>query len=137
MPRVGMLSLFDDASAGVDERREALARMAEAGIDHVGVGDHVSFFVGAGRDGLIDATATLSAQASLPVYVGLYLLPLRHPVPSRGSSRRSRSLPRGVSRSAWGSVARIATRSRLRRGPEHARPADGRVPAGLARLARR
>jgi alkanesulfonate monooxygenase SsuD/methylene tetrahydromethanopterin reductase-like flavin-dependent oxidoreductase (luciferase family) len=45
------------------------------------VGDHVSFFVGAGSDGLISATSMLAAHASLPVYVGLYLLPLRHPVP--------------------------------------------------------
>jgi alkanesulfonate monooxygenase SsuD/methylene tetrahydromethanopterin reductase-like flavin-dependent oxidoreductase (luciferase family) len=41
----------------------------------------VSFFVGAGSDGLIAATSLLARQAVLPVYVGLYLLPLRHPVP--------------------------------------------------------
>jgi alkanesulfonate monooxygenase SsuD/methylene tetrahydromethanopterin reductase-like flavin-dependent oxidoreductase (luciferase family) len=58
----------------------ALARAADAGVDHVCVGDHVSFFVGAGSDGLITATALLSLQRDLPVYVGLYLLPLRHPV---------------------------------------------------------
>jgi alkanesulfonate monooxygenase SsuD/methylene tetrahydromethanopterin reductase-like flavin-dependent oxidoreductase (luciferase family) len=40
----------------------------------------VSFFVGAGSDGLIAAASMLAAQAELPVYVGLYLLPLRHPV---------------------------------------------------------
>ena len=34
----------------------------------------------AGSDGLIAATALLVAQTELPVYVGLYLLPLRHPV---------------------------------------------------------
>jgi alkanesulfonate monooxygenase SsuD/methylene tetrahydromethanopterin reductase-like flavin-dependent oxidoreductase (luciferase family) len=54
--------------------------MADAGVDHVCVGDHVSFFVGAGSDGLITATSLLTLQAELPVYVGLYLLPLRHPV---------------------------------------------------------
>jgi alkanesulfonate monooxygenase SsuD/methylene tetrahydromethanopterin reductase-like flavin-dependent oxidoreductase (luciferase family) len=58
-----------------------LARAAEAGVDHLCVGDHVSFFVGAGSDGLITATSLLAGQAELPVYVGLYLLPLRHPVP--------------------------------------------------------
>jgi alkanesulfonate monooxygenase SsuD/methylene tetrahydromethanopterin reductase-like flavin-dependent oxidoreductase (luciferase family) len=58
-----------------------LARIAEEGVDHVCVGDHVSFFVGAGSDGLITAMSMLAAQAELPVYVGLYLLPLRHPVP--------------------------------------------------------
>jgi alkanesulfonate monooxygenase SsuD/methylene tetrahydromethanopterin reductase-like flavin-dependent oxidoreductase (luciferase family) len=57
-----------------------LARVAEAGVDHLCVGDHVSFFVGAGSDGLITATSLLASQAELPVYVGLYLLPLRHPV---------------------------------------------------------
>jgi alkanesulfonate monooxygenase SsuD/methylene tetrahydromethanopterin reductase-like flavin-dependent oxidoreductase (luciferase family) len=57
-----------------------LARVAEAGIDHLCVADHVSFFVGAGSDGLITATSMLTGQADLPVYVGLYLLPLRHPV---------------------------------------------------------
>lgn len=62
------------------EHGTALARAADAGVDHVCVGDHVSFFVGAGSDGLITAIALLSLQQDLPVYVGLYLLPLRHPV---------------------------------------------------------
>lgn len=66
---------------GGDARRRLLDDAAAAGIDHLCVGDHVSFFVGAGNDGLIAATALLTAQDALPVYVGLYLLPLRHPVP--------------------------------------------------------
>lgn len=57
-----------------------LARAAEEGVDHVCAGDHVSFFVGAGYDGLIAATSLLALQPKLPVFVGLYLLPLRHPV---------------------------------------------------------
>jgi alkanesulfonate monooxygenase SsuD/methylene tetrahydromethanopterin reductase-like flavin-dependent oxidoreductase (luciferase family) len=60
--------------------RATLNGIVAAGIDHLCVGDHVSFFVGAGSDGLITATALLTAQTELPVYVGLYLLPLRHPV---------------------------------------------------------
>jgi alkanesulfonate monooxygenase SsuD/methylene tetrahydromethanopterin reductase-like flavin-dependent oxidoreductase (luciferase family) len=55
--------------------------IADAGIDHLCVGDHVSFFVGAGSDGLITASALLASQTELPVYVALYLLPLRHPIP--------------------------------------------------------
>jgi alkanesulfonate monooxygenase SsuD/methylene tetrahydromethanopterin reductase-like flavin-dependent oxidoreductase (luciferase family) len=66
---------------GAEELRRVLDRAAEAGVDHLCVGDHVSFFVGAGSDGLTTATALLAAQADLPVYVALYLLPLRHPVP--------------------------------------------------------
>src|SRR4051812_9685907 len=65
---------------GTQRRHAALARAAAAGIDHLCVGDHVSFIDGTGSDGLISATALLFAQTELPVYVGLYLLPLRHPV---------------------------------------------------------
>ena len=79
--RVG---LFPDALAPTDgdpaQMRATLDRVADAGIDHLCVGDHVSFFVGAGSDGLINAASLLTAQAALPVYVALYLLPLRHPV---------------------------------------------------------
>ena len=73
--RVG---LFPDAFDLANVDLEQLA--AEARVDHLCVGDHVSFFVGAGSDGLISATSLLAAQSALPVYVGLYLLPLRHPV---------------------------------------------------------
>jgi alkanesulfonate monooxygenase SsuD/methylene tetrahydromethanopterin reductase-like flavin-dependent oxidoreductase (luciferase family) len=55
------------------------AAIAEAGIDHVTVGDHVSFEHGNGADGLIQATALLAAHPSLPVQTGVYLLALRHP----------------------------------------------------------
>jgi hypothetical protein len=44
------------------------------------VGDHVSFHVGLGFDGLLHTAAMLTAQPQLPVQVGLYLLALRHPV---------------------------------------------------------
>jgi alkanesulfonate monooxygenase SsuD/methylene tetrahydromethanopterin reductase-like flavin-dependent oxidoreductase (luciferase family) len=73
-PPIGQLEL----DAG--RLQASLAGAAAEGVDYVCVGDHVSFFVGAGSDGLTMASALLSAQAELPVYVGLYLLPLRHPV---------------------------------------------------------
>ena len=60
--------------------KPALARMEAAGVDHVGTADHVSFHSGWGLDGLINATAYLMANDALPVYVGVYLLALRHPV---------------------------------------------------------
>ena len=73
-PRAGVPPVL-----AADRRRFAAAAHA-AGLDHLGVGDHVSFFVGAGHDGLVDAASLLSVQDDLPVYVGAYLLPLRHPV---------------------------------------------------------
>jgi len=61
-------------------RRDLVARVLDKGLDHVFVADHVSFHVGAGMDGLINA-ATLSAiDERLKVCVGVYLLALRHPV---------------------------------------------------------
>jgi alkanesulfonate monooxygenase SsuD/methylene tetrahydromethanopterin reductase-like flavin-dependent oxidoreductase (luciferase family) len=78
--RVGLFPPVGQLELDAGRLQSSLARAAAEGVDHVCVGDHVSFFVGAGSDGLTMATALLSAQAELPVYVGLYLLPLRHPV---------------------------------------------------------
>ena len=50
-----------------------------AGVDHLTVGDHVSFADGHGADGLIQAAALLSAHPSVSVQTGVYLLALRHP----------------------------------------------------------
>lgn len=76
--RVGILPamLADDPG----ELRRLLALAENAGVDHVAVGDHVSFLAGAGRDGLIDATAMAMAHPTLPVHVAVCLLALRHPV---------------------------------------------------------
>lgn len=78
--RVGIFAPVGQFSTSVDQRAATLAAIAESGIDHVCVGDHVSFHVGAGADALIDATALLAHYAEMPCYVALYLLPLRHPV---------------------------------------------------------
>jgi alkanesulfonate monooxygenase SsuD/methylene tetrahydromethanopterin reductase-like flavin-dependent oxidoreductase (luciferase family) len=58
-----------------------LRRIEAAGLDHVVVADHVSFHGGFGIDGIVDATVVAMLSESLPVHVGVYLLPLRHPVP--------------------------------------------------------
>src|SRR5215831_17588763 len=78
--RVGLFPPVGQPSGGSKLLSATLARIAEAGVDHLCVGDHVSFFVGAGSDGLITATSLLASQPELPVYVAVYLLPLRHPV---------------------------------------------------------
>jgi alkanesulfonate monooxygenase SsuD/methylene tetrahydromethanopterin reductase-like flavin-dependent oxidoreductase (luciferase family) len=79
--RVGLFADALEPTDGDPERlRATLAQVADASLDHLCVGDHVSFFVGAGSDALISATSMLAVQAALRVYVGVYLLPLRHPV---------------------------------------------------------
>lgn len=78
--RVGFFPPVNQLNFG-PQLEAMLDRVADAEIDHLCVGDHVSFFVGAGSDALIAATSLLAARTELSVYVGLYLLPLRHPVP--------------------------------------------------------
>lgn len=66
--------------AGPRHRRDLLARTVHAGLDHVTVGDHISFHGGTGFDGLVTATSVLATQDDLSVLVGVYLLGLRHPM---------------------------------------------------------
>ena len=73
------VGLMVGADGPAGSRTEELGALASAGLDHVATADHVSFRDGSGRDGLVDA-AGLLASGPLPVYVGLYLLALRHPV---------------------------------------------------------
>ncbi|HEX6312333.1 MAG TPA: LLM class flavin-dependent oxidoreductase [Acidimicrobiia bacterium] len=79
-PTVGMFPPLELMNRGAGELRAVLAAVDDAGFDHVCCGDHVSFFVGAGADGLLTATAFAAANPRLPVYTAVYLLPLRHPV---------------------------------------------------------
>lgn len=69
--------------AGVDlpRRRTTVAALEAAGLDHLVVGDHVSFLGGLGFDGLVQAGHLLALSDMLPVHVGVYLLALRHPLP--------------------------------------------------------
>lgn len=66
---------------GPDTARAFLTQAENAGIDHVCCGDHVSFVAGLGFDGLVQATALAMLHPALTVYLGVYQLPLRHPVP--------------------------------------------------------
>jgi alkanesulfonate monooxygenase SsuD/methylene tetrahydromethanopterin reductase-like flavin-dependent oxidoreductase (luciferase family) len=61
-------------------RRALLDAVVDAGLDHVTVGDHISFHGGTGFDGLLSATAVLAANDTLDVLVGVYQVALRHPL---------------------------------------------------------
>jgi alkanesulfonate monooxygenase SsuD/methylene tetrahydromethanopterin reductase-like flavin-dependent oxidoreductase (luciferase family) len=78
-PKVGYLPTRL-GSVPTAERRGIIGLAEDAGLDHVAVGDHVSFFVGAGADGLLGATGVLATSDRLGSNTGVYLLPLRHPV---------------------------------------------------------
>ncbi|GAA5174277.1 TIGR03854 family LLM class F420-dependent oxidoreductase [Pseudonocardia eucalypti] len=63
-----------------DGRRALLARVADAGLDHVVVADHVSFHGGTGFDGMVGAAAALATEDRVGVLIGVYQLALRHPM---------------------------------------------------------
>lgn len=62
------------------ERRALLAHIGEVGLDHLTVGDHISFHGGVGFDGFVAASAALASHDSLKVLMGVYLAGLRHPM---------------------------------------------------------
>jgi alkanesulfonate monooxygenase SsuD/methylene tetrahydromethanopterin reductase-like flavin-dependent oxidoreductase (luciferase family) len=77
-PAIGYMPARPHGDAA--ERRRLVHLCEDAGLDHVGVGDHVSFHVGAGSDGLLSAASLLALSGRLAANTGVYLLPLRHPV---------------------------------------------------------
>jgi alkanesulfonate monooxygenase SsuD/methylene tetrahydromethanopterin reductase-like flavin-dependent oxidoreductase (luciferase family) len=77
--RVGVVLREEDISAWAG-RLSRLGELAlDAGVDHLTVGDHVSFAGGHGADGLIQSAALLAAHPAIHVQTGVYLLALRHP----------------------------------------------------------
>jgi alkanesulfonate monooxygenase SsuD/methylene tetrahydromethanopterin reductase-like flavin-dependent oxidoreductase (luciferase family) len=77
--RVGVVLREQDLREWSGRLSELAEHAVAAGIDHLTVGDHVSFADGHGADGLIQAAALLSAHPSLSVQTGVYLVGLRHP----------------------------------------------------------
>lgn len=63
------------------QRRQLLGDLEAARVDHLAPGDHVTFRGGWGQDAAILATSVVTASERLGSYLGVYLLPLRHPVP--------------------------------------------------------
>ncbi|KRB76086.1 oxidoreductase [Nocardioides sp. Root190] len=77
---VGIALNDDFLEADPARRRQLLASMEAAGLDHLTVGDHISFHGGQGFDGFVAATAALATSDTLNVLMGVYLLGLRHPL---------------------------------------------------------
>ncbi len=76
---VGFVPPFENLTAGLADRRSMVEFSVAHGVDHIGLVDHVSFRDGQGYDGLIHAASVLSLHADVRVFLGVYLLPLRHP----------------------------------------------------------
>jgi alkanesulfonate monooxygenase SsuD/methylene tetrahydromethanopterin reductase-like flavin-dependent oxidoreductase (luciferase family) len=77
---VGTLAAPEILRAPHHERIRFIDSIVARGLNHVFIADHVSFHVGAGMDGLINAATLTALNPHLKVVVGVYLLALRHPV---------------------------------------------------------
>jgi alkanesulfonate monooxygenase SsuD/methylene tetrahydromethanopterin reductase-like flavin-dependent oxidoreductase (luciferase family) len=77
--QVGAFPPLAGPAPAPETQSEFVHAAAAAGLDYVCIGDHVSFFVGAGADGLMSATSFAMTHPTIAVYVAVYLLPLRHP----------------------------------------------------------
>jgi alkanesulfonate monooxygenase SsuD/methylene tetrahydromethanopterin reductase-like flavin-dependent oxidoreductase (luciferase family) len=62
--------------------RACVQRAETAGLDRLTIGDHVSFHGGQGFDGLLQAAVLAGLTTRATVQTGVYLLALRHPVPT-------------------------------------------------------
>jgi len=76
---VGIVLREEDVGGWSGRLHDLAARSVDVGVDHLAVGDHVSFADGHGADGLIQAAALLAADPRVREQTGVYLLALRHP----------------------------------------------------------
>ena len=76
--RVGIAT--SDLQRSPEERRRDLVSIADAGIDHLFMADHVSFRGGHGIDGITHLAAASGVEPRLGLYLGVMLLALRHPL---------------------------------------------------------
>jgi alkanesulfonate monooxygenase SsuD/methylene tetrahydromethanopterin reductase-like flavin-dependent oxidoreductase (luciferase family) len=79
-PALGIALNEDLLIADGPERRRIINDIAEAGLDHVTTGDHISFQGGHGFDGMLSAMNVLASDDRLRVLIGVYLAGLRHPM---------------------------------------------------------
>lgn len=80
MLEVGISSPWGIFQDTPEERQVALAAIADSGLDHIFIADHVSFRGGSGNDGLIHLAALSGIEPRLNLYMGVFLLALRHPM---------------------------------------------------------
>ncbi|MEZ5249605.1 MAG: LLM class flavin-dependent oxidoreductase [Ilumatobacteraceae bacterium] len=77
--RIGAVPASGFNTAAPDERARSMRALADAGLDGVLQADHVSFLDGSGTGAIVMAGLS-GAHPTLGLHIGVYLLPLRHPV---------------------------------------------------------
>jgi alkanesulfonate monooxygenase SsuD/methylene tetrahydromethanopterin reductase-like flavin-dependent oxidoreductase (luciferase family) len=77
---VGLSVPWDLWQLDAAARRDRLASIADAGIDHLFTADHVSFHDGSGMDAPVVLAALSGIEPRLDLHAGVMLLALRHPM---------------------------------------------------------
>ncbi len=78
--KVGLSTPWDFWEICPEDQRARLSAAVDGGLDHVFCADHVSFHGGHGSDGIVQMATIAAVEPRLSVYVGVFLLALRHPV---------------------------------------------------------
>ena len=78
--RVGMSTPWDLWACSPDVQATKLGEIADAGVNHLFTADHVSFHGGHGADAIVEMAAAGGMEPRLGLYIGVYLLALRHPL---------------------------------------------------------
>ena len=95
-----------------DARKQAVSEIADSGFDHIFMADHVSFRNGSGTDGFVEVASLSQLHPTIGVMTGIYLLPLRHPLPvARQLASMARIAPGRLSL-VWVLVVKIPMRWR-------------------------
>lgn len=79
-PLIGFTLQERHFAGGVEQLQSTLVEIEGSGIDFVSVLDHLSFWDGAGFDGLTNAAAVAAAHPRIPISITVLILPVRHPV---------------------------------------------------------
>lgn len=81
-------------SGNFEKRSLIIQQVEQSEIDHLFIADHVSFHTGMGMDGIVNAATLAAMSPKTTIFIGVYLLALRHPVPvARQLSSLSQSAP--------------------------------------------
>lgn len=80
MIRIGVVPATGFMHADIHGRQRFMHAIADAGLDGVLQADHVSFRDGSGIDAIVMMAGLSGAHPTLGLHIGVYLLPLRHPV---------------------------------------------------------
>ena len=79
-PLIGFTLQERHFAGGAEQLQSTLLEIEGSGIDFVSVLDHLTFWDGAGFDGLANAAAVAAAHPRIPISITVLILPVRHPV---------------------------------------------------------